>query len=203
MADLYTETRHIRKKTADKYSFTCLTNTRYERGGCDNDIVYEKELLSVVLAALKAQAGVLINKQNMLANALADVNVTSAQDGEIKRLKAFISKNQNFLSSLYENLVNGIITPDEYQEMRKSYGDKISEAVRSIHEIENKKKVLENEHRRYLEMNNTIEKLLDSGKFTKEIVDKLVSRIAIYNGKRVEITFNFENEFESEAAANE
>ena len=195
--------RHIRKKTADKYSFTCLTNTRYERGGCDNDIVYEKELLSVVLAALKAQAGVLINKQNMLANALADVNVTSAQESEIKRLKAFISKNQNFLSSLYENLVNGIITPDEYQEMRKSYGDKISEAVKSIHDIENKKKALEAEYKHYLEMNNTIEKLFDSDDFTKDIIDKLINKIVIYKGKHIEITYNFENEFESEAAANE
>lgn len=195
--------RHIRKTTADRYFFTCLTNTRYERGACESGSIYEDELLSVVLESLKAQAGILIGKKNMLADTISDADITMMQESEIKRLKAFISKNQNFLSSLYENLVNGIITPDEYQEMRKSYGDKISEAVRSIHEIENKKKVLENEHRRYLEMNNTIEKLLDSGKFTKEIVDKLVSRIAIYNGKRVEITFNFENEFESEAATNE
>ena len=51
-------------------------------------------------------------------------------------------------------------------------------------------------------MKRALELLFDNGKFTKEIIDKLISKIVTYKGKRVEITYNFENEFESEVQTN-
>ncbi|UKI35062.1 MAG: hypothetical protein L6V93_12485 [Clostridiales bacterium] len=44
--------------------------------------------------------------------------------------------------------------------------------------------------------------LLKNNTLTKELIDKLISRIDIYKGKQVEITYSFDNEFESEAIAN-
>ena len=103
---------------------------------------------------------------------------------------------------MYENLVNGIISPEEYQTMRRDYGEKISEAVKRIHEVEKQRTTAENEYTRYCEMDRALELLFDSGKFTKEIIDKLISKIVTYKGKRVEITYNFENEFESGVQTN-
>lgn len=185
-----------------KYHFCCLTNQRYKRGGCENGIIYENELLQVIMASLKAQASVLIENKNILSTSMQDQTKNTEITAEIKRLKTYISQNQNFLSSLYENLVNGIISPEEYQTMRRDYGDKISDAVKKMHDAENKKKAFEQEYNRYQEMDRALELLFDSGKFTKEIIDKLISKVVIYKGKRVEITYNFENEFESEVQTN-
>ncbi len=193
--------RH-RDSRSGKYHFYCLTNQRYQRGGCENGIIYEDELLQVIMASLKAQASVLIENKDIFTASIQDQPKTAEITMEIKRLKTFISQNQNFLSSLYENLVNGIILPEEYQTMRKDYGEKISEAVKRIHEVEKQRTAAENEYTRYCEMDRALELLFDSGKFTKEIIDKLISKIVTYKGKRVEITYNFENEFESEVQTN-
>ena len=190
--------RSVRKKVADRYIFYCLTNARYKRGGCENDYIYEEELLSAIMTALKVQANVLLERKKKLSFALNDNVSVNRHNEKIKKLKAYISKNQNFLSSLYENLVNGLITPEEYRDMRKSYGDKISETVKEIHYCETQKKAIEKEYIRYNEMGSVIDLLFSSGKFTKEVIDSLVDKVVIYKGKRVEVTFNFNNEFENE-----
>ena len=190
--------RH-RDSRSGKYHFYCLTNQRYKRGGCENGIIYEDELLQVIMSSMKAQADVLIENKDIFAASIQSQPQTNV---EIKRLKTYISQNQNFLSSLYENLVNGIISPEEYQTMRRDYGEKISEAVKRIHEVEKQRTTADNEYTRYCEMDRALELLFDSGKFTKEIIDKLIFKVVIYKGKRVEITYNFENEFESEVQTN-
>ena len=101
--------RNTLKKSADRYSFICLTNTRYERGGCNNGSIFEDEILSVIITSLKSQADVLLNKKKLLLYSLSDKNRTEQQKAEIKSLKQYIEKNQNFLGGLYESLVNNII----------------------------------------------------------------------------------------------
>ena len=78
------------------------------------------------------------------------------------------------------------------------YGDKISETVKEIQNCEEQRKAIEKEHIRYNEMGSVIDLLFSSGKFTKEVIDSLVDKVVIYKGKRVEVTFNFNNEFENE-----
>ena len=63
------------------------------------------------------------------------------------------------MNSLYENLVNGIITQEEYQEMRKSYGDKISDTMKNITEVENRRLKLEKSYNRYCDLSNAAQKL--------------------------------------------
>lgn len=194
--------RYSRKKTADRYLFYCLTNERYKRGGCENDAIYEDELLSAIMAAIKAQADVLLDRKQKLSFAINDNETIKKHNEKIRKLKAYISQNQNFLSSLYENLVNSVISADEYRDMRKSYGDKISETVKEIHELEQQKQAIEKEYSHYSEMGNVIDLLFGSGKITRDVIDSLVDKVVVYKEKHVEITFNFDNEYDSEVIEN-
>ena len=156
----------------------------------------------MVIIAIKSQASVLADRKNLIFYSLNDKKEIEAQQAELKNLRAYISKNRNFLNSLYENLVNGIITQEEYQEMRKSYGDKISDTMKKITEVENHRLELEKSYNRYCDLSNAVSDIVENNTLTKELIDKLISRIDIYKGKKVEITYSFDNEFESEAIAN-
>lgn len=194
--------RFSRVKTGFAYNISCLTNTRYKRDGCDNGSILEKDLLNVVITAIKSQTSVLADRKNLIFYSLNDKKEIEAQQAELKDLRAYISKNRNFLNSLYENLVNGIITQEEYQEMRKSYGDKISDTMKKITEVENRRLELEKSYNRYCDLSDAASDIVENNTLTKELIDKLISRIDIYKGKRVEITYSFDNEFESEVIAN-
>ena len=195
-------TRFSRVKTGSAYNIICLTNTRYKRGGCDNSSILETDLLNVVITAIKTQAAVLADRKNQIFYSLNDKQRIEQQQTKLKNLRAYISKNQNFLNSLYEDLVNGIITQEEYQEMRTSYGDKISDTLRKINEVESRQAELEKQYSQYCDLSDAVSVITENNTLTKELINKLISRIEIYKGKKVEITYSFDNEFEGEVSAN-
>ena len=181
----------------------CLTNTRYKRGGCDNGSILEKDLLNVVITSIKAQASVLADRKNLIFHSLTDKKRIEEHQAQLKDLRAYIAKNQNFLNSLYENLVNGVISQEEYHAMRIDYGDKISDTVKRIKEVETKQTELEKQDNQYCDLSDAVSSIIKNNTLTKELINKLIERIDIYKGKRVEITYSFNNEYESEVSADE
>ncbi len=177
-----------------------MTNTRYERGGCDNGSIFEDEIISVIVASLKSQANILVDKKNMLLCSLSDKKRMENEAAEIKSLKRYIEKNQNYLGGLYESLVNNIISAEEYQNMRQDYNSKISDAVKQIHNIEIRQKELEKQYNHYCDLSDAADNIIKNNKLTKELIEKLVDKILVYKGKRVEIIFSFNNEFEEVCA---
>lgn len=135
--------RYTRVKTGFAYSIGCLTNTRYKRGGCNNGSIFEEDWLNVVITSIKAQASVLADRKNLIFHSLTDKKRVEEHQAQLKDLKAYIAKNENFLNSLYENLVNGVISQEEYHAMKIDYGDKISDAAKRIKEVEKKQTELE------------------------------------------------------------
>ena len=190
------------KTKADGYYLYCLTNTRYERGGCNNSCIPEDELLQAVITSISMQASVLVNKKQLVLYSLTDRQQAEARKAEIASLKQFIGKNQSYLNSLYESLVNNIITAEEYQTMRKDYGDKISDAVKKIHNLETVQSEAEKKYNYYCDLSDAVEKIVKNNALTKELIGKLIDKIYVYKGRKVEIIYNFENEYESEVATN-
>ncbi len=70
--------------------------------------------------------------------------------------------------------------------MRIDYGDKISDTVKRIKEVETKQTELEKQYNQYCDLSDAVSSIID-----------------IYKGKRVEITYSFNNEYESEVSADE
>ncbi len=190
------------KLSNDKYYIYCITNTRYERGGCDNTCISESELTELVITSIKAQAETLIGSKNLLLTSLSDKEQMQSRQREIKAIKDYISKNQNFLSSLYENLVSGIITADEYQSMREDYNKKISDAVLRMEQINAEQTGIEKQYNKYCDMSASVEDILKNDKLTKELISKLINKIYLYKGRKIEILYNFDNEFEREVCVN-
>ena len=190
------------KTKADGYYLYCLTNTRYERGGCSNSCIPEDELLKAVMTSISMQASVLVNKKQLILCSMSDRKKAEEMKSEITGLKQYINKNQNYLNSLYESLVNNIITADEYQSMRKDYGDKISEAVKKIHSLELLQSEVEKKYNHYCDLSDAVETIVKNNSLTKELINKLIDKINVYKGRKVEIIYNFENEYESEVADN-
>ena len=168
--------RHLRKKSNARYSFICLTNTRYERGGCDNTSIFEDEINAVVIAAIKAQAEVLASRKQLILYSVTDKQQLAERENELKTLKAYIEKNQNFLNSLYESLVNGIISAEEYQSMRDDYSEKISAAVQKIHDIQADSKNNKGQYDRYCDLSDSVDEIIKNDNLTKELIAKLIDK---------------------------
>lgn len=84
--------------------------------------------------------------------------------------------------------------------MRKDYGDKISDAVKQIHDLELLQSEAEKKYNYYCDLSDAVETIVKNNTLTKDIIAKLIDKIYVYKGRKVEIVYNFENEYESEVA---
>ena len=126
----------------------------------------------------------------------------SASIGYFDKILAESFRQMGKGETVYESLVNNIITADEYQSMRKDYGDKISDAVKKIHNLETVQSEAEKKYNYYCDLSDAVEKIVKNKALKKELIGKLIDKIYVYKGRKVEIIYNFENEYESEVATN-
>ena len=117
--------REKRKKSDDVYRFRCIANTRVARGICDAPQITESELTEIIISAIKGQAKVVIGKKQILLSSVSDKKQAEETTMKIKSLKQYVERNQNFLKSLYENLISKVITVQEYHSMKANYDQNI------------------------------------------------------------------------------
>lgn len=87
--------------------------------------------------------------------------------------------------------------------MRKGYGDKISDAELRIQYLMEQQAENEKQCNQYSDLSDAVEEIIKNDKLTKELIDKLIDKIYVYKGRRVEIVYKFQNEFtESEVCVN-
>ncbi len=190
--------REKRKTSNDLYRFRCIANTRIARGICDGPQIIESKLTEIIISAIKGQANAIIGRKQILLCSVADKKQIEKIEAEIKSLKQYVERNQDFLRSLYENLISKIITTQEYHDMKDDYEKKISDAIRQIYAIEAKQEGLKKEYEKYCGLFDATLNIEKNNKLTAELIDKLINKIYINANKEINIKFNFENEFEQE-----
>lgn len=194
--------RHRYKyKHSEAYYFNCPTNSRVAQGSCLNPSIRENDVIATVITALKAQADVVVDRENVLSKIVTSDSYKEKRAKELSDLKRFISKNKDYLISLYENLINENIKVDEYKSLKIDYEQKISETVKKIHDIENQHKELESQYEKFLGYFGDIKDILKNKQLTAELIKNLIDKILIFKDKRIEITFGFEDELKVESGA--
>jgi uncharacterized protein YeeX (DUF496 family) len=137
-------TRGWMRKDERVYVFTCISNRQKARGSCMTFHLPEEDLIQTLLTMIQVQADTVIGKSLKLRNNSAKIEAKrEAIKAEIVTLRQEANKNGRMAKSLYESLVNGIITSDEYREMRESYETKMQNSLIKAKELENQQRELE------------------------------------------------------------
>lgn len=197
--------RQTRVKSDDFYIFHCLSNSRKARGSCEPYIMPEKELTATLLEMISRHAAAVLEKALRLRKPNGALErERMAASSELAGLRRESDKDGRMLKSLYENLASGLITPDEYRDMRSAYEAKMLENLSRTAELGNRLKELERQADDYCALSEMIKNALDSG-ITAELIDCLVGRIRVYHNRHIEVDFRFESGFDlmREVAANE
>lgn len=189
--------RNERKHGPDAYYYHCIANSRIAKGTCQGVAINENELHSTVLSILLGHAEAITGTHLVLQN--NDALLKSRQDetkARITALRQGIDTNRRFLKSLYENLIKGILTSEEYFSMKADYEAKITGATDSIARLENGQKELYAQTTRYYDLASCIDGLDKGGELTAALVDKLIEKVTVYPDKRIEVCFRFQSEFD-------
>ena len=188
--------RRLRKKTDDVYFFICLSNTRKARDSCISYQMPEAALTETLLTVIQSHADAVIGNSMKLRKYTDDIE-SRHQDvkAELTALRQEADKNGRMFKSLYESLVSGLITTDEYRSMRENYETKASDNLSRAAELETRQAELEKQVTKYCELSDLISGVENSG-ITAALIDCLIDRIRIFSDRRIEVDFSFSSGFD-------
>lgn len=194
--------RAERKKGPDTYWFHCLTNSRIAKGSCNGVMIQETELIATVTSILEKELTV------ALGMSLPLFQLEARQKLEKDTLRAAMSvkrqeieKKQRLIRGLYENFVQGILTSEEYFDMKANYEMVISTLSGEIEQLENGMGALDGQLDKYREMEQDAKLLAQDHALTAELIERLIDRIEIDYERNIHVRFRFKNEFQGKAVA--
>ena len=180
-----------------QYFFHCISNDRIEKGSCTGNIsIDETELFGIILSIIRQEAEAIVGKNFQLQQEEEKrEGQKQAMRKEITKYKQETANNQKFLISLYESYVTGILTRDEYSQMKADYEEKITAGIKRVQCLEEQQKDLETQVSQYSSLAEKLAGIHKDTALTAQFVEQLIERITVNGPKEINIRFRFENAF--------
>lgn len=181
-----------------KYVYYVCSGNKRDKTSCSPHRIAEAALTDSVLYLLQAHI------ENVLTLEAAMQVIEKAPkmkadvakfDERIIRKRAELEKTEKRKLNLYEDLKDGIISKKEYMQLKAEYDRRIGEAETAIGSYEREMKlILENkssmhEWIRDFKQHRNIQSL------DRNAAVVMIKRVIVYSADRIEITYNFEDEF--------
>ncbi|WP_044954495.1 recombinase family protein [Blautia producta] len=192
--------RAERKKGPDIYWFHCLTNSRVAKDTCKGVMMQETELIATVTAILEKELSVALGMSLPLFQ--LEARQKQKKDGLKSQMSAKrqdIEKQRRLIRGLYENFVQGILTSEEYFELKAGYEESITVLSGDIEALEKDMDALDDQLVRYRAMEKDAKSLAQDHVLTAELIERLIERIEIDHERNIRVSFRFKSEFQGEA----
>lgn len=186
-----------RYKEKSKVYFIC--QTRNKGKGCTRHSIEELELTKIVLHSVRTYVALFLQKSEQLAyieQMEIDFKEVAKLDKELTKLykekeKYFVLKN-----GLYKDLEKNIITEEDFNNFNYIYKEQYKETERTIKEQKQmRKELLKSSITAGINLEK-FKQVLTITNLDRNTLITFVNRIDIYEDKRVEITFQFQEQFE-------
>ena len=104
---------------------------------------------------------------------------------------------RGIVRSLYENLVQGVLTNDEYFDYKEKYESKIADLALEVEQLENGLRTMDEQIKQYQELTRDAESIKADRELTATLIERLIDRIEVSHDKQITVHYRFQNEFEN------
>lgn len=187
--------RCVRKKEKKYYYYHCKT---YKNGeGCTLHTISEIALMKVIMDSLKKQIALIVKADEVLAKVknLPQQNFeVKTLEKQVNQLEIEIQKYGDLGKKLYQDMLDEVITKEEYQELKNNFSQKLEAAQITKEELE--KKIAE----KISDESGTDKWVEELKKYQNiETIDRktavmLFDKIVVYATKEIEVHFKFKDE---------
>lgn len=190
--------RNIRKKSADVYNYYCLTNSRVGKKRCPGVLIREEILLDSIADMLQNALEIALGSY---ALSLVELPRQAAERTDLKEKissrKQEIQRLNGLIRSLYENLIQGILSKEEYITYKGKYESRIQQLTEEVEHLEKGLKALDKQIAQYRALKRDSDDLRENRELTAALIDRLIDRIEITKDKQITVRYRFESEFDS------
>jgi site-specific DNA recombinase len=189
--------RNTRKKSEDVYIYHCLSNSRVAADSCLGVTIREDKLMPALLDVLQSALATTFGQYSlMLADEAKQAERRCELSDSLCECRQDIANYRARIRGLYENLVQRVITNEDYFDFKTQYEAKISVLERQASQLEQGIKTLDLQRKRQQSLSHDIEALRNDPTLTAALIDRLIERIEISTDKQISVKFRFQSEFE-------
>ena len=186
--------KHI-KSCKDKYRYVC--DMHEKTGQCSRKFLPEQELFEML--------GCLIRRQIEAACQVKEWLHSREQEEarELFRFEQTLRETEDKrnrlvqkMAALYQDWKEGILDQDEYLYMKKRYEEELTGCEGEREELMGRKQEYILAYTSENPALKAVSELQDDFLLSRELVDRLIERIEIYEGNRVRVSFKFQDEMQ-------
>ncbi len=186
-----------RKKTADKYIYYCLTNSRISEGGCSGVFIYEDDLLASLMTVLVETMGTILGQYKL---SLANEQGSAERIDTLKERAASLNRELNkmwvFSGSLYENLVQGVLDTTEYLRLKEAYAQKADALTAELETVSSELQVIKEKSEKIMSLARDAREIRKNRRLTSELIHRLIERVEVSHDKQITVTYTFVTDYE-------
>lgn len=187
--------RSVKKNGKQYFYYHCSTFKNGE--GCTSHNISDAILQKVVLDTIRKQI-LLIAEADAVIAQIEDIPHqqfgVKVLDTQIKKLSDEIQKYRDLKSNLYRDMAEGIVSKEEYQDIKHTFSHKIQIAEASVEELQRKKKKMLSNEMRNQKWIEEFKQCQNIQSLDRKVAVMLLNRIVVYSSDRIEIHFNYEDE---------
>jgi hypothetical protein len=185
--------RPLQRKRQNKdgtYWFRCNSQVKYGKSACYIVSVKESELIESILSELHGRLANMPEQHNIY-----NENDKSEAKKELEKTNREIINCKQFIKSLYENLVLGVITQDDFTGLKAGYEDKIASLSKQVDSL---RESISSKGRKASKFNSCVNAATvatQRNELSAEIVDALIDNIIVNKEKDFDVKYQIEDVF--------
>ena len=188
-------TRKVSTVAGKKYAYyLCSANKETKR--CSSHRIPEKDLEDAVLVMLKQHIQNILHLKRVLEFVgtvpFQEINMKKLQD-RLEKKKQETERCKELRMMLYSDMKEGIVSKEDYVELHAAYGKRLRNVEESLRAIQ---KEMDSELEKADNANTWLDyfvKYQDIEELSRTVVVELIRKIRVYDKKNIEITFDFDD----------
>lgn len=183
------------------YAYYMCCSSRTGRG-CSSHRISVDALEKAVFLALKQHIAAVLDMERVLGY----LETLPLRQEEVRRADAKLLKKQEeagryerLKRSLYESLADGLVSKEEYLELKAVYDEKLQEAQAGLAGLEKELEDLLHGRSANAEWIACFKQHKNITKLTRRIAVSLIERVEVHEGSRVTIHFRYQDSYERAA----
>ena len=101
--------------------------------------------------------------------------------------------------SLYENLVQGVLTKDEYFDYKEKYESRIADLAVEMEQLEDGLRTMDAQTKQHRALKQDAAQIKTDRALTGALIERLIDRIEVSHNKQITVRYRFQSEFETYA----
>ena len=185
-------TRKTVKSGGKAYVYYICSANKANRNICSKHSIRQTDLDEAVLAAIQAQINVILD----LDKALQQIKSLAWERSEIKKIEAnidaqnqIIHKNRDLRMGIYEDLREGIISQDEFQELKQEFTQRIADAKHAVEKLNTAKNEILQGSSMQQGWLAQFRKYQNITEITRPVIVNLIEKIYVYENNEIQVVF--------------